>query len=67
MPDRFGALHRLPCPKCPGEMFVTRRCPAAGLEQSHENQILTCTTCRHEMTRVVDVDGVELLQTSDDS
>lgn len=65
MPHRFGAFHRLPCPECSGEMLVTRRSPAEGLEQTHERQILTCGGCNTENARVVDVGGVELVQPSE--
>ena len=52
-------------PRCAGSMCVTRRSPAEGLEQTHESQILTCTSCGFDRTRIVDIDGIELVQAAD--
>ena len=59
MPYRFGALQRPSCPHCSGEMMVTRRSPAQGLEMTHEKQIMTCLKCGHEKSRIVNEEGIE--------
>lgn len=61
MPHRFGALDRQACPKCAGDMHVSRRTPAPEHESTHELQTFTCAKCGYERTRIVDEDGVELV------